>query len=309
MSEGKEGAVSVERAPSRVGDLVTLTKPRLTLLSVLTTLAGYYMAQADGLDLPRLGATLIGAFLIGGACGALNMVAERELDALMRRTRERPLPAGRLSVREAQLFGWGIGILGTALLFVGANLLTALLGALTFISYLYLYTPLKRRTTLNTVVGAIPGALPPLIGWAAVRGTLDIQALLLFAILFFWQMPHFLSLSMMCREDYAAAGYRMLAVVDTNGEMTARQTLLYAACLLPISLLPTIVGLASTLYFVAATVLGLGMIALSVQLMLRPERAVARRVFHASLLYLPLLFGTMAIDRIDTHSLARLIPT
>lgn len=307
MTEG-EGAVPVARDTGRFADFVTLTKPRLTLLSVLTTLAGYYMAQSGPLDLPRLAATLVGAFLIGGACGALNMVAERDLDALMRRTRERPLPAGRLNVREVQIFGWTIGIAGVGMLLVGANLLTGLLGTLTFISYLYLYTPLKRRTTLNTIVGAIPGALPPLIGWAAVRGTLDIHASLLFAILFFWQMPHFLSLSMMCREDYAAAGYRMLSVVDTDGAMTSRQTLLYCACLLPISLLPTVVGLASTAYFISASVLGLGMIALAILLVRRPEREVARRVFHASLLYLPLLLGTMAVDRIDPMPLVRLIP-
>jgi len=307
MSDGGS-TLPVEREVGRFNDLLTLTKPRLTLLSVLTTLAGYYMAQIGSIDLPRLAATLAGSFLIGGACGALNMVAERDLDRLMRRTRERPLPAGRLSVREAQIFGWTIGIVGSLLLLMGANVLTALLGVLTLLSYLYLYTPLKRRTTLNTIVGAIPGALPPLIGWAAVRGTLDLQAFLLFAILFFWQMPHFLSLSMMCRDDYAAAGYRMLSVVDTEGGMTARQTMLYSACLLPISLLPTLVGLASTVYFVAAVVLGLGLVALTIPLVRQPDRPAARRVFHASLLYLPFLLGMMALDRVDPLPLVQLAP-
>jgi protoheme IX farnesyltransferase len=194
--EGTE-TQSVTRSHSRFGDFLELTKPRLTLLSVLTTLAGFYVGTTGDLALPLLAHTLIGTFMVGGACGALNMYIEREHDRKMRRTMNRPIPSGRMDASDALAFGIALGLLGIGYLAVAVNPLTALLGFITLASYLFWYTPMKRRSTLNTVIGGIPGALPPVMGWVAVRGELGPEALALFCVLFFWQMPHFLALAWM----------------------------------------------------------------------------------------------------------------
>ena len=224
------------------------------------------------------------------------MVIEREEDGLMRRTANRPLPAGRITTRDATILGVMLTLAGLIWLGLSANLLAALIATATFVSYVFLYTPLKGRTTLNTIVGAVPGALPPMIGWAAATGTLDIGAVALFALVFFWQMPHFLALAWMYRKDYARAGYKMLPNVDPEGDATSRQILLYVAALLPVSLIPTLVGISGSIYFFSAVLLGLLFLWLSFRFALTRENRSAKYVFHFSLIYLPILLLAMAID-------------
>ena len=284
------------RTTSRLFNYVELTKPRLTLLSVMTTLAGYYLGARGNLDLLPLFLTLAGTFLVGGGCAVLNMVIEIQEDGMMKRTSGRPLPSGKVTSREAVVLGIVLTIGGLLTLFFFANLLAVLLAAATFVSYVFLYTPLKRRTTLNTIVGAIPGALPPMIGWAAATGKLEIGALALFALIFFWQMPHFLALAWMYRKDYARAGYRMLPLIDPEGDATSRQILLYVAALLPVSLIPTLVGISGPVYFFGAVVLGLLFLWLSFRFAISRENRAAKSVFHFSLVYLPILLLAMAID-------------
>ena len=299
MSE-TEGTVlqSAEvRRASRLHDYVELTKPRLTMLCVLTTLAGFYVASHGPLDVMLLIHTLLGTFMVGGGCGALNMYVEREHDVMMRRTMTRPLPSGRLTANDALLFGLVLGLGGILYLSLAVNLLTGGIGALTLASYVLLYTPMKRRTTLNTIIGGLPGALPPVMGWTAVHGSIGLEAAILFAILFFWQMPHFLALGWMYRNDYARAGYKMLTVIDPECRATSRQILLYTTGLLPVSLLPTIFHVSGIFYFFGALVLGLGFIALGGMLAVTRKNKHARYLFHFSLLYLPILLLVMAIDR------------
>lgn len=285
------------RQRSRFADFVELTKPRLTMLSVLTTLAGYWVGTSGPLDLMHVVHTLAGTFLVGGGCGALNMYIEREYDARMRRTMTRPLPAGRLRPSEVLVFGLVISVLGLAWLAIAVNLLTAFLGLATLVSYVLLYTPMKRYSTLNTVVGAIPGALPPVMGWAAARGSLGPEAIVLFGILFFWQMPHFLALAWMYRRDYERAGYKMLTVLDPDGGSTSRQILLYTAALLPISLIPTLFGIAGAFYFFGALAIGLGFLGFGGLLAVSRKNVHAKWLFYYSLLYLPVLLLAMVIDR------------
>jgi protoheme IX farnesyltransferase len=282
---------------SRFADYVELTKPRLTMLSVLTTLAGYWVGTRGDLDAMHVFHTLAGTFLVGGGCGALNMFVEREHDARMRRTMTRPLPAGRLRPAEVLLFGIAITVVGLAWLALSVNLLTAGLALATVVSYVLLYTPMKRLSTLNTVIGGIPGALPPVMGWAAARGTLGPEAIVLFGILFFWQMPHFLALAWMYRRDYERAGYKMLTVLDPDGASTSRQILLYTAGLLPISLIPTLFGIAGGFYFFGALAIGLGFIGLGALLAISRKNVHAKWLFYYSLLYLPVLLLAMVIDR------------
>jgi protoheme IX farnesyltransferase len=282
---------------ARFGDFLELTKPRLTMLSALTTLAGFYVGTTGHLELPLLIHTLIGTFMVGGACGALNMYIEREHDAKMRRTMNRPIPSGKVTPSEAMAFGIALGIIGIGYLAVAVNVLTALLAVLTLVTYLFWYTPMKRRSTLNTVIGGIPGALPPVMGWAAVRGSLGPEALALFGVLFFWQMPHFLALAWMYRNDYERAGYKMLPGVDETGGVTFRQILLYTSALLPVSLVPTITGVAGAVYFFGALILGIIFLVQGIILARSHKNAHARTLFHYSLLYLPILLLVMALDR------------
>jgi protoheme IX farnesyltransferase len=279
-------------ASARVADFVSLTKPRLNLLVVATTLAGYYLGVGR-FDLARLLATSVGTALVAGGAAAFNEVFERDTDALMRRTRTRPLPAGRLRVAPAAFFAAVLSASGLALLAAGANVLAAGVAAVTLLSYTLVYTPLKSRTPLATLVGGIPGGLPPMIGWAAATGTLSVPAWVLFAIVFFWQMPHFLAIAWLCREDYAKAGLPLLPVVEPDGRSTAHMVVLYGSVLVPVSLAPTLVGLAGRVYFAGVLVLGIAFLALGVQFARRRTNDAARRLFIGSIVYLPLLWALM----------------
>jgi len=242
--------------------------------------------------------TLIGTALVAGGTNAFNQLRERDVDARMRRTRGRPLPSGRLSPRAAGLFAGAISVTGVAYLAWRVNVLTAVLAALTLASYVLLYTPLKRRSSLNTLVGAVPGALPILGGWTAAGGRIDVAALSLFWILFLWQLPHFLALAWIYREDYKAAGLAMLSVEDSDGRRTGWMVLLYALALLPVSLLPSLVGVTGPWYFAGAALLGVGFVATGAAMLGRATPRGAWRVFLASIVYLPALLTLMVLDKI-----------
>jgi protoheme IX farnesyltransferase len=282
----------------RPADFLSLTKPRLNLLVLMTTLGGLYLAAPDGVPLLILVHTLIGTALVAGGAAALNQVWERETDRLMRRTAARPLPGGRLGVAEGTWFGLVLSAAGLAELGFGVNVTSAWVAAVTLISYVLMYTPLKTRTSLSTIVGAIPGALPPVIGWAAATGTITLPAIVLFGIVFFWQMPHFLAIAWLYRDDYSRAGMPLLPVVEPDGRRTGQQALLYAAALWPVSLMPVGVGLAGPAYAGVATVLGLLFIGLSFRFAQERSHAHARRLFLFSITYLPLLWAALVIDRL-----------
>jgi protoheme IX farnesyltransferase len=283
---------------SRAADFVMLTKPRLNLLVVVTTLAGVYLAAPDGVPESLLLHTLVGTALVAGGAAALNQVWERDTDRLMRRTSSRPLPAGRLRLAESAWFGIAASLAGIADLALAVNAIAAAVAALTLASYIFVYTPMKRRTSLSTLVGAIPGALPPVIGWVAVTGSLSLAPLVLFGIQFFWQMPHFLAIAWMHREDYSAAGIPLLPVLEPDGRRTGHQALAYAAALWPVSLMPTVVGLAGAPYTVVATVLGFAFITLAALFARERSMVTARRLFLFSITYLPLLWGALVADRL-----------
>jgi protoheme IX farnesyltransferase len=282
----------------RVAAFLELTKPRITQLVVLTAAAGFFLAARQGLDSLLLAHALLGTALVAGGTNALNQVWERELDALMHRTRRRPLPAGRLSTTAGVMFGAAIALGGIVYLGLAVNLVTAFLASVTLASYVFLYTPLKRRTPLNTLIGAVPGALPIVGGWTAAGGSLDAAALALFGIVFLWQLPHFLALAWLYREDYARAGFRMPGARDPNGGATGQRALLFAAALLPVSLAPTALGVTGSFYSWGAAALGVGLLAGSAALAIGRSRTWARRLFASSVLYLPLLLLLMAVDRI-----------
>src|SRR3954471_7029940 len=286
--------------PSRARDLYELTKPRMNFLVVVTTMVGYLMAAPKGLgpsEWARLFHTLLGTALTAAGASVLNQYIERAYDALMPRTANRPLPGGRVAPLDALALGVGLAVTGTVYLALLVNPLTAALGAFTLVSYVFLYTPMKRWTSLCTLVGAVPGAVPPMMGWTAVHDSLDVQAWALFAILFFWQMPHFLAIAILFKDDYAAGGFKMLPVVDRDGVATSRQIVLYAAALIPITLFPTLCHMANETYFFLAAVMGLGFFGLGVQCAISGSRADARRLFFASIIYLPLLLAAMMLDK------------
>lgn len=294
---------AVDRHPvagtrSRTADFVTLTKPRLNLLVLFTTVGGLYLASPDGVALPLLVHTLLGTALVAGGAAALNQVWERDTDRLMRRTSVRPLPQGRLGVNESTWFGVVLTSIGLIELTFGANSIAAAVAFATSASYVLAYTPLKTRTSLATLVGAVPGALPPVIGWAAASGDLSLPAWVLFGIVFFWQMPHFLAIAWMHRTDYARAGIPLLPVLEPDGRRTGQQALLYAAALWPVSLLPALVGLADAPYSIVATVLGFIFIGLSALFARNRSGVSARRLFLFSIIYLPLLWGALVADRL-----------
>ena len=293
-SDASQGATEI---PGRFADLCELIKARLTSLVMVTTLAGFYMGWSGSMVWGRLLSTLFGTWLVASGSAALNELLERRSDALMPRTRNRPLPAGRLSPDAALLIGFTLVVGGLACLYFLVNLFAATLAALTMATYLFAYTPLKRRTTLNTLVGAIPGALPPMIGWAAARGTVDSGAWVLFAIMFCWQMPHFLAIAWLYREDYARAGFVMLPNLDETGEITGRQAANYSFSLLVVSLLPGVLGMAGRGYFLGAFLLGSGMIFCALRMQLAPSRRYARQLFFASIIYLPLLLVLLALGK------------
>lgn len=282
-------------ASARVADYLSLTKPGLNLLVVATTLAGYYLGVTR-FDLARLLATAVGTALVAGGAAAFNEIFERDTDALMGRTRTRPLPGGRMRVASAAWFALVLSAGGLATLAVGANTLAAGVAAVTLLSYTLVYTPLKSRTPLATLVGGIPGGLPPMIGWAAATGTLSVQAWALFAIVFLWQMPHFLAIGWLCREDYAKAGLPLLPVVELDGRSTARMVVLYGLVLVPVSLVPTLVGLAGRVYFAGVLLLGLAFLALGVQFARSRTNDAARRLFIGSIAYLPALWALMLLN-------------
>ena len=279
-------------------DFVALTKPRVVLMVLVTTLMGYDVALTGPADYLRMIHLLIGSLLAAGGTLALNQYRERDLDARMDRTRARPLPAGRLQPLEAWLFGVALTLAGTAYLAALVNPLVALVTLATTMLYLFAYTPLKRRTPLCTLVGAVAGALPPVAGWAAARGDVAPGAWVLFAILFLWQLPHTLAIARLYRDDYARAGVRVLPVVDPDGASTGRQVVLACVALVSVSLLPAVAGWTGPIYLAGALVLGLAFSAVGVEQALVPSPRAARHVLLASLIYLPLLLGLMAFDRI-----------
>jgi protoheme IX farnesyltransferase len=280
------------QSPGRAADFLALTKPRLNLLVVATTVAGYYLG-ADRFDFLRLAHTVVGTALVAGGASAFNQVFERDTDGLMRRTRSRPLPGGRLPVSTATVFALVLSIAGLADLALGANLLAAGVAGTTLACYALVYTPLKSRTPLSTLIGGVPGGLPPMIGWAAAQGNLALGAWVLFGIVFLWQMPHFLAIAWLCREDYARAGLPMLPVVEPDGRSTAQQVVLYGSVLVPVSLVPTLIGLAGRVYFAGALGLGLAFLALGLRFARRRTNETARQLFLGSIAYLPLLWGLM----------------
>jgi protoheme IX farnesyltransferase len=294
----KSSVSAVSAPPSRSNDLVALAKPRLNLLVVVSAVAGYVMAGGDTHDVWRLLSMIAGTALVAGGASAFNQILEREPDALMQRTRLRPMPDGRLAPREAWIFGAALTLAGLSILAVGANLLSAIVAFVTMASYAAVYTPLKRYSSFATVVGAIPGALPPVIGWAAALDELSQGAWVLFGILFLWQLPHFLAIAWIYREDYARAGFPMLPVIDVDGRSTGRQAVVYALALLPLSLAPTLVGMAGPIYFVGALILSLAFVVLSIRFGISRSVRDARRLFFGSIIYLPLLWMLMIANRI-----------
>lgn len=286
-------------APSRLADFYELTKPRMNFLVVVTTLVGYYMASRNGVPMHwlKLLNTILGTAITAAGASVLNQYVERDLDGLMPRTANRPLPGGRIAPREALLLGIGCGVGGVLCLAACVNLLTAALGAITLLTYVFAYTPLKRRTTLCTIVGAVPGAIPPMMGWAAQSGTLSAEAIAMFAILFLWQMPHFLAIAIMYKDDYAAGGMLMLPVVDPGLHSTGRQIVLYCMALIPISLMPVGLKMSGGIYMAAAVALGLVFLGYGVSCAVSKRRIDARKLFFVSIIYLPLLLAAMMLDK------------
>jgi heme o synthase len=281
----------------RVAAYAELTKPRITFLIVLTSAAGYALASPTRVNYVGLVSALFGIALLSSGIATLNQYLERDLDALMRRTADRPLPSGKLLPWEALLFGVGLTVAAQIYLAVFVNPLSALLGLTVIAGYLFGYTPLKTKTSLSTMVGAFPGAVPPLIGWTAATGELSLEAWVLFAILFLWQFPHFLAIAWMYREDYARAGILMLPVVEPDGRVTSQQIVIYTLMLIPVSLLPTALGLSGKIYLYGAAMLGIVFLYSSVRAAFSQSRQQARRLLLASVLYLPLLFILMVLDR------------
>ena len=286
------------RTTSALSDLADLVKARLSLLTVVTAMAGFALGVKDSWSWLLLAATVTGTALSAAGAAALNQWWEREFDARMKRTRERPLPAGRMAASDALLTGVGLSLSGVLCLALFANVLAAALAAATIASYIFVYTPLKRVTTLNTIVGAVPGALPPLIGWTAARGSVNAEGVTLFAILFLWQMPHFLAIAWLYRSDYAQAGFRMLSENDESGAVTGRQAFIYALALLAVSLLPSVFFAYSALYFYGALLLGAGFASVAANFAVSGGSVPAARwLFLASIAYLPFLLALMVLAR------------
>lgn len=274
-----------------------LTKPRVIRSVILTSAVGFYLASSGRLDLLLLFHTLVGTTLLSGGAAVLNEFLEREADGRMRRTCSRPLPSGRLSEGDALIAGSILIVVGSVYLALLTNLLAAFLGCVTLAVYLLVYTPLKMKTPICTTIGAIPGAIPPLIGWAAAKGSLDFHALLLFAILFAWQFPHFLAISWLYKEDYKRAGFAMLSSIDPDGRRTGRRILIFTVILFGLSVVPVTSGLTGTVYLVGALVLGSVFLWFGFEAALFRTTTAARHVLMASVVYLPLLLFLMVIDK------------
>jgi protoheme IX farnesyltransferase len=260
-------------------------------------MAGYAMAGGNALDLVRVLCTLAGTALVASGASAVNQIIERDADALMHRTRLRPLPDNRLTSTEAMIFAAVLSVTGLLVLAVGVNVLSAVVAFATLATYAVIYTPMKRRTSFATVVGAVPGALPPVIGWVAAQNSITQGAWVLFGIVFLWQLPHFLAIAWIYRQDYARAGFPMLPVIEPDGRSTGRQAVAYAAAVLPVSLAPTLIGMAGTAYFAIALGLGVLFIWLTLRFARSRSMADARRLFFGSIVYLPLLWMAMIADR------------
>jgi protoheme IX farnesyltransferase len=282
---------------SRASDFVALTKPRLNLLVVATTAGGYYMGMGPGFDGLALFHVTAATALVAGGSAAFNQVIERRVDALMDRTRRRPVAAGRLGAREAAAFAAILSLAGLAWLALTTTWLATTVALVTLLSYVVVYTPLKLRSSFATVVGAVPGALPPMIGWAAATDTLSREAWVLFAIIFLWQMPHFLAIAWLFKDDYRRAGFPMLAVVEPDGRGTGYQVAAYASALLPVSLIPSLMGLTGPVYFLVTLGLGIAFLTVSLRFAISRSRKDARTLFFTSIAYLPLVWLAMVLDR------------
>jgi protoheme IX farnesyltransferase len=286
-----------EAGPGLMSDLFVLTKARLNLMVIITTFVGFCAASGSSLNWLLLINSVIGTTLAAGGAAVLNQVIESSVDRLMERTRFRPLPAGRVKCSHALLLGIGMSVLGTVWLTVAVNTLSAILAAATVLIYVVAYTPLKRRTALCTIVGAISGAIPPVIGWVSVKPSLDLGAWVLFGILFTWQMPHFLALAWMYRDEYAGAGFVMLRRNDPTGSKTAMDSLLYTLGLIVVTLIPYHAGMNGEIYLGGALLLDGVMLLFAVQFLIERERASARRLFFASISFLPLILGLMVFTK------------
>jgi protoheme IX farnesyltransferase len=279
-------------------DLLVLMKIRLNALVVFTSAAGYYLAVSGPLDATDGAIACLGTALVASSAAALNQVSERDIDRLMLRTNDRPVATGRMSSATGRVIALTLGAAGLGALWFSANVTAVAIALATFLIYVAVYTPMKRHSSLATVIGAVPGALPPLIGWTAAGGPLAARApWALFAIMFFWQLPHFLAISWLYREDYARAGLPMLSVIDPDGRMTGRQALVWAAALVPVSLLPSVVGLTTVAYAIGALILGVGFTALAGSFAGQRSTATARLLFLGSITYLPLLWILMAATK------------
>lgn len=285
-------------ARSRVTDIVILTKARVNALVVATTAGGYYMASYGPIDPGALGVTCLGTALVASGAAAFNQVTERATDRLMDRTRLRPVADGRMTPGEGRTVAAALSLTGLLMLWLGVNLAASLVALATLLIYTAVYTPLKCRTSVSTIVGAVPGALPPLIGWAGAGGSLaDPAAWALFLLMFLWQLPHFLAIAWIYRDDYARAGLPMLPVIDRHGALTGRQVTLWAATILPFSEMPFLLGLTTRAYAVGAFVLGVAQLAIAIRFAVRRTDQNARALFYASITYLPLLWMLMAVAR------------
>ena len=275
-----------------------LTKARLTFLVVLTTLVGFYLGSPSPVNYLLMIHAVLGTAMVASGAAALNQLLEREHDAKMRRTKNRPLPSGRLQPTTVMVFGGVCACAGLLYLALAVNLTTSVIGAISLLSYLFIYTPLKRMTWLNTAIGAVPGALPPLMGWTAARGELTREGWALFAILAFWQLPHFLAIAWMYREEYEKAGFKMLPVIDPQGQRTGRQAVSHTLGLLPVSLCPFLFHVTGLFYLVGALVLGLVFLWFAIQFARHMTIPRARQLFFVSILYLPLLLVVMVLDKV-----------
>jgi protoheme IX farnesyltransferase len=292
-------AVAVPDARTSVfADYLELTKPRLNFLVIATSAAGYYLGATGPIDLVPMAEAVVGTTLVAAGAAALNQLYERDTDALMRRTRMRPLPAGRIAPADARLFGLTLSTAGLVMLAALANWLAATLALTTVLTYLAIYTPMKRRTPLSTILGAVPGALPALIGWAASHGSIDRSAAALFAIVFCWQLPHFMAIAWLYREDYAKAGFPMLPVIDPEGRRAGKQAVYWAFLMVVASLEPKFSGLAGNGYLAVAVVFGLALFALAVRFLADRNERTARALFYGSITYLPLLWIAMVANKL-----------
>ena len=283
-------------AETKISGYIELTKPNITFLIVVSTALGYYLGANGAVRLDILAYTLIGSIFVSSGTGALNHYAEEATDKLMNRTRSRPIPTGLILSKNAMIFGIILGLIGTIFLSVSVNHLTAILALLTTLLYLFIYTPLKRITWLNTSIGAIPGSLPPVGGWVAATGTLDPEAWVLFAILFFWQHPHFFSIAFMCKDDYARAKLKMLPVMEDDGRRTNRQIIWHSLLLIPVSIMPSYMGLLGPIYFWGSFVLGILYLLSGIPLVRNYSLKNATLLLRASVFYLPVLFLIIMID-------------